>query len=577
MNSLANLFSAVFSALLVISPLGSLSGPTGGSGVLDLVPESPSASASWPLTGLPEEISGYRHLQATIDDQRQPDGGRHLGTDFNIGEGDEDLGAPAYLILDCFAVFTGDGRSRELGRIAIFSCKIPDGSLVYPRYAHLLDWTVVPGEFYSAGTLVGHVGKSGWDSGSPHLHLDVATRLTFEERYTGLLADPWWYPHMAPRWYQAQRYLDPVALLTDYPAFSPEFVADDWLVQGQERPLDSLPVFWTRDAPVLIEQLTRGGNPIGEAVFSVNEQFAPVWTVLSEVPLDILPPIHPEPGLQVPSEFRPMGPVPWVADVPHVTGLQPTLMKVVVGYGDYGQPPSHWNGVLMGKPAAGIVATYAFTDRTRIYPSKIYNILTALAELSRWQEENGPLVPGETYSYLEMTGIVDRNAGEFLTGGFLLAGGVCASVSTLSKTIFLAESLGYTDVVMRFRHEPDIQYAENPLDPAITKLNSDATVGFVLGHPADYFENADYRFRVAESSPPLYLSFGAAVIPDEDPIDPAAPSRHRRQPADARLVFTISLVTTPPDFAAEQAQLLALRNRYADFHNFDDDFVGGFN
>jgi len=550
---------------------------------LDLVPEEPSVHFAWPVKGIPSQTygngihpgSGYRHLQATVDEKGEEDGGHHIGVDFNTAEGDEDLGDPIYLIADAISVYVGRGYGRGLGDVAIFAFQLESGEILYARYAHMGKIYAVPGESYPAGRIIGRMGNTGMERGGfAHLHLDIATRLTFEERFVGEFANLRWYPRMSVKWYINRHFIDPVAFLEEYAVQEGPARTAPEPREDADPPLRDLPVFWVWNAPALITPLTRSGQPI-DPTLPENAEFVPEWVQLSNMPLDVLPPIRPEPGLEVPREFHPLGSVPWVADVPHLTGLQPTLMKVVVGYGEIGTPPYYWNGTLMGK--SGIVSTYAFTDQIRIYPSKIYNILTALAAISEWQEEHGPLMPGEIYSYLEMTGVTDRNADQFLVGGYLEAGGICASVTTISKTIFIAESLGYTEVAMRFLHAPNIQYAENPLDPAITKRNSDATVGFIPGRPADWEANGDYRFRIAEDSPPLYLSFAAEVVPGDAPIGAEYPARHRTQPADARIVFTVTLTTWEPNFDREQERLLELREIYAQFHGFDDEFLGGFN
>ena len=341
-------------------------------------------------------------------------------------------------------------------------------------------------------------------------------------------------------------------------------------------PLTDLPILHTQNTPIFIENLTRGGRQV-DATIPGNEMYSPEWMRISNMPFDILTPIRPEPNLEVPAELEPQGSIPWVADIPHVIGLQPTLLKAVVGYSDSPEKIQRFIGRIQAKnKASSIISTHAFTDRLRIYPSKIYNILTVLSEIAAWQKENGPFMPGQTYSYLEMSGAPDRNRAKYLIGGHLEAGGICATVTDMSKTIYLASSLGFTQEVMRFLHEPNIQYSENPQDPGITKANSDATVSWVLDRPANYPSNGDYKFKLVEGSPSLYFSFRADTVLNEIPINPKHPARHRVQPADARIMFTISLTKIKPGFDEEIERLLSLREEYSAFHNFNDGFKGGF-
>lgn len=343
----------------------------------------------------------------------------------------------------------------------------------------------------------------------------------------------------------------------------------DILNPEENEPLTRLPVLVTHDAPVFIEHLSRGGNKI-DLTLPGTEMYSPDRIIVSGMPFDLLSPFYPDPDTQED------GNIAWIANLPHVTGLQPIIPKIVIGWGDM-LSVHKINGQIQSKQLGEFISTYAFCDRIRIYPAKIYNILTALASISEWEMTKGPLMPGKEYSYLVMTGAPDRTAERFLKGGYLDAGGICASVATVSKSIFIAQATNTAEITRRFLHKPEIQYAENPGDPAITKANSDATVGWAPGSSADSPWSADLRFKIAETAKPLYLSFSAHVKHDFIPIDITASSRHRRQPADARLTFTVSLVTAKPNLREEITNLLRLRDEYAKFHNFDDKFDGGFN
>ena len=334
-------------------------------------------------------------------------------------------------------------------------------------------------------------------------------------------------------------------------------------IELQEKgPLSELPKFITNNSPVYVETLTKGGSPIVPA--EGEEYLAPEWISLDNMPLDILTPVRPQKGLKVPGA---LGPVAWVADIPHSTGIYPPLMHAVVGFSRDESRIDTLTGTFQGKEG-DIVATYAFSDRSRIYPSKIYNILTALECISEWQEENGPLTPGNVYSYIDMSGVTRRNAERFVIGGFIDAGGVCASVTTMSKCVYLASARGLTQEVARTMHKPELRYGENPLDPAITKLNSDATVEWWPLH-------ADYKFKLKDTTAPLYFSFKAHLVLNEKPTNPQSPARHRSWPSDARLTFTVSLCKNAPNFKAEQESLVALRDQYEKFHNFNDGYLGG--
>jgi hypothetical protein len=342
---------------------------------------------------------------------------------------------------------------------------------------------------------------------------------------------------------------------------------------SEREPLANLPIIQTHNTPIYIKHLTMGGNHI-DTTLPIYKTFSPDWITISGMPLDILTPIRPESSDGIPGA---LGPVAWMADIPHVTGLQPPVLKAVVGYGDHNSLPSYINGSLRGKEQAGVISTYTYTDKLKVYPAKIYNVLTALSSIAEWQSKNGPFMPGKTYSYLEMAGVTKRNADRYINlKGFLDAAGICASVATISKTVFLANAKGLTSTVARKMHRPEWRYAENHLDPAITKLNSDATVEWIRGTEELYKYNTDFKFRLEPHSPPLYFSFGAHLKHDDKPINSRYPSRHRTQPADARLTFNVSLVKNKPEHDKEINSLLSLRKEYTSFHNFTDEFLPGF-
>jgi hypothetical protein len=344
----------------------------------------------------------------------------------------------------------------------------------------------------------------------------------------------------------------------------------DWILKlpEGEQPLNRLPVFRTQNTPMHIEHLTRGGQRM-DTTQPGYEMYASDLVTVSGIPFDIKGPLYIDKNLSVD------GNIAWVADLPHVTGLHPIIPRLIIGWGDEKQIQRS-NGHIEWKSEKDTVSTYAFSDKLRIYPSKIYNILTALACIAQWQIDNGPMTAANTYSYLIMSGAPDRNKDQYLKGGQLDAGGICASVSTMSKCLFIAQSLGNLEITKRTLHKPTIQYAENHGDPAITKANSDATVGWGVGKPADNPYNADLQWRLAQKSPKLYLSFSASIKMDDKPVDANIPRRHTVQPADARLTFGINLQTKMPDHEMEINLLHSIRDRYAKFHNFNDGREGGF-
>lgn len=189
--------------------------------VLDVVPKRVANRAVWPIDGNLSEIMGdgknpglgYTHLMPTVNADYTFDSGHHIGVDFNKGDNDDDCGEPLRMIMDGVCVHASKASNRDLGNIAIFCHKLENGNLVYSRYAHLLSYAVEPGKEYSRGQIIASTGKSGWEQGHCHLHLDIATRLTFDWHYTGIWQDPRWYPHKASVQTIKRHFLDPAKII----------------------------------------------------------------------------------------------------------------------------------------------------------------------------------------------------------------------------------------------------------------------------------------------------------------------------------------------------------------------------
>lgn len=160
-----------------------------------------------PLQGRVLLTSG--HLQPYSERSGQPAGTHHIGVDLNIGEGDDDLGFPVYLIAAGICLHASYSQACGLGNIAIFEHRLAQGDRVYSRYAHLDQLAVYPGLMLAAGDTIATVGRSGCQ-GSSHLHLDVANELAWRE---SLSQDPRWYPQGAPLWWLKKRFVDPIRLL----------------------------------------------------------------------------------------------------------------------------------------------------------------------------------------------------------------------------------------------------------------------------------------------------------------------------------------------------------------------------
>lgn len=190
-------------------------------GALLVEPTRPVIYVITPLKGRLSDIvgNGYSHLDRTYDSKGKT-GRLHIGTDFNVGTGDEDLGLDIRLIMNGVCIFIGHDDSRSLGNIALFRHRLAPGVDVVSRFAHCLEINsnLEVGTDYRPGKIVGKVGKSGWIRGLSHLHLDICTTDILLDHYSGPEADPWWFPHEnASATYINKHYLDPAELISKSP------------------------------------------------------------------------------------------------------------------------------------------------------------------------------------------------------------------------------------------------------------------------------------------------------------------------------------------------------------------------
>ena len=180
----------------------------------------------------------------------------------------------------------------------------------------------------------------------------------------------------------------------------------------------------------------------------------------------------------------------------------------------------------------GAVSEYTYSDE--VYPNKIINILVAASSLLKYQEEKGPFIPGSDYSLLEilqMDSNRDYVQGRTSRGWIVKAGGICAAATTLAKSVFLAGG----SLRQRWQHPTGSRYFAGPGDSQITKMNSDATVGF-----GDNGEVYDFIWQIPAGDP-LYLSISDSVM-----LLSGQKAQDLGPEADARLLLSISWTKSRP-------------------------------
>jgi len=155
---------------------------------------------------IPVEIKtpgGYQHLEEEFDEEGGKRGTFHIGEDFNIGSGNQDKGHPFSAIGAGQVIYTGYVYNR-MGNLIVIRHRLPDGSQIYSRYAHLEDTYVEMGQMVSPLEIIGTIGRSGREDDPDfyaHLHVD----LSYEETYERFLAtDPGYY--FNTNWEAVDRY-----------------------------------------------------------------------------------------------------------------------------------------------------------------------------------------------------------------------------------------------------------------------------------------------------------------------------------------------------------------------------------
>ena len=181
--------------------------------------------------------------------------------------------------------------------------------------------------------------------------------------------------------------------------------------------------------------------------------------------------------------------------------------------------------------------TYLVTG-TDVYPNKVKNILIGLMKISEYQEENGPLVPGEMYSLLTMTGVNDweqlqeYEKGRTGAGGIVFAGGVCATVTGISSLLHEMEGF-YVNRVPHGAH-----YSQGPHSPDPNRV--DATI--LYNGPTN---STDMTFSLKKNQAPGHLHFAYQLMPSGVPFNETDPNGVTGL-SDIHLIVTYSFEQDKP-------------------------------
>jgi murein DD-endopeptidase MepM/ murein hydrolase activator NlpD len=99
-------------------------------------------------------------------------GGCHTGEDWNWGSGSQDLGKPIFASAHgkvVLAAWCGDGWRH----VVVVRHRLPGGSQVESKYAHLRKLRVRDGQDVKRGQRIGEIGPAPAGSTAPHLHWEI--------------------------------------------------------------------------------------------------------------------------------------------------------------------------------------------------------------------------------------------------------------------------------------------------------------------------------------------------------------------------------------------------------------------
>lgn len=134
--------------------------------------------------------------------------GKHDGTDFDYGCGDTIYAAANGVVVKSFGNYglNEDGSTNYnsgFGELIRIEHVLPDGTIRYTQYAHLLKRYVSEEDPVTYGQPIGEMGSTGYSSGC-HLHFQVITEDTRGYGYTNQTGGYW------------DTFLDPIAFLNDH-------------------------------------------------------------------------------------------------------------------------------------------------------------------------------------------------------------------------------------------------------------------------------------------------------------------------------------------------------------------------
>jgi len=141
-----------------------------------------------------------------------------------------------------------------------------------------------------------------------------------------------------------------------------------------------------------------------------------------------------------------------------------------------------------------------------IYPNKVENVLRALSNIAKYQEEEGPFKDGSEYSFLNIAGLYDPSKFReyILTGpeSGVRAGGVCAMATGLSSLVHQANR-DDVQIVEKWSHAT--KYFQGPFSPS--KYTIDATVEMRV-------DGSNYDFRWIQGNT-QYLKIDVSMTPSD--------------------------------------------------------------
>jgi len=202
------------------------------------------------------------------------------------------------------------------------------------------------------------------------------------------------------------------------------------------------------------------------------------------------------------------------------------------------------------------IVTYIGTEDS-IYPNKIINVITALKNISEYQDRNGPFKDGEIYSYLNIIQFPSKYS-DYKKGltksGFEVNGqGICSMATGISSLIYLQEN-NNSSIIEQWRHQE--MYQQGFFSPSAKEVDAAVDVGKDDKHDFRWIQKGD-----------KYINTQTILIPSDIPFEQTEPDGVEGL-SDAILIVSLSFTDKQPKNQADSlSHTLEQYQEYRESHH----------